>query len=145
MVDLNTKEYKWYMLPIFDNNTTFENSSTKRIFKKSRKLATENNGRVYNSTDCDWREIIYQMALDYFAHNQEDDFLVKIKNNNYIGGEYLFPNGYTGYEQYYTDLQGFWRTLYDIEPEVVRESIGGKYEDVKVDLDPVEGTYKIDK
>ena len=93
----------------------------------------------------DWREIIYQMALDYFAHNQEDDFLVKIKNNNYIGGEYLFPNGYTGYEQYYTDLQGFWRTLYNIEPEVVRESIGGKYEDVKVDLDPVEGTYKIDK
>ena len=93
----------------------------------------------------DWREIIYQMALDYFAHNQEDDFLVKIKDNNYIGGEYLFPSGYTGYEQYYTDLQGFWRTLYDIEPKVVRESIGGKYEDVKIVLDPVEGTYKIEK
>jgi len=38
------------------------------------------------------------MALDYFAHNQEDDFLVKIKNNSYIAGEYLYANGYTGYE-----------------------------------------------
>ena len=23
---------------------------------------------------CDWREIIYQMAIDYRQHNHEDDF-----------------------------------------------------------------------
>ena len=26
----------------------------------------------------DWREIIYQMALDYFKHGQEEDFLYKV-------------------------------------------------------------------
>lgn len=92
----------------------------------------------------DWREIIYQMALDYFAHNQEEDFLITLKNNNYISGEYLYKNGYTGYEQYYTDIQGFWRQLYDTEPEVIRETSGGKYEEVRVDLNQEEGTYKIE-
>ena len=75
----------------------------------------------------DWREIIYQMALDYFAgqgcsennkvylgeENQyltnSDNFLYEVgrRNPNY------YPTGYTGYEQYYTDLQGFWRQLYN--------------------------------
>lgn len=93
----------------------------------------------------DWREIIYQMALDYFAHNQEDDFLNKINENNFIFGEYLYKNGYTGYEQYYTDLQGFWRDLYNIEPTVERETIGGKYEEVQVPNEAEEGTYTLEQ
>lgn len=61
----------------------------------------------------DWREIIYQMAKDYRKHNHEDDFLVRLRDNNYIKGKYLYPDGYTGYEQYYIDLEGFWRQLYN--------------------------------
>ena len=64
---------------------------------------------IYTKTD--WREIIYQMAKDYFKHGQEDDFEIRIAQNN---GDY-YPTGMTGYEQYYTDIQGFWRDLYNPE------------------------------
>lgn len=57
----------------------------------------------------DWREIIYQMARDYYQYNQDDDFLHQIKNNNAA----YYPTGITGYEPYYTDIQGFWRELYN--------------------------------
>jgi hypothetical protein len=30
-----------------------------------------------------------------------------------VEGKHLYPNGYTGYEQYYIDLEGFWRQLYN--------------------------------
>lgn len=61
--------------------------------------------RIYNQ---DWREIIYQMALDYYKHGQEEDFEQRIIENNYP----YYPTGLTGYESYYIDLQGFWRQLY---------------------------------
>lgn len=90
---------------------------------------------------CDWREIIYQMALDFYAHNQEEEYLVDIcDNNKYYEGysEKLispFPIGLTGYEQYYIDMQGFWRELYNPDPEVNYEYKGGLYEEVKVPLE----------
>lgn len=56
----------------------------------------------------DWREIIYQMALDFLAHGHDDDYEIILARNN---PEYV--HGITGYEQYYTDLLGFWRELYD--------------------------------
>lgn len=65
-------------------------------------------GKVYTSDKYDWRELIYQMALDYYAYNQEDDFLHTIAINNFD----YYPTGQTGYEQYYIDLMGFWRQLY---------------------------------
>lgn len=62
----------------------------------------------------DWREIIYQMALDYNKHHHDEDFLIKINNfNTLFDGFQLYPNGYTKYEPYYIDLEGFWRDLYD--------------------------------
>lgn len=64
----------------------------------------------------DWREIIYQMALDYYRNNSKDDFYVKLRENNIveIDGEkvQLYPDGRTGYERYYTDMEAFWRQLY---------------------------------
>lgn len=60
----------------------------------------------------DWREIIYQMATDYYQNNQKDDFHVQISQNN----PEHYPTGITGYEQFYADLQGFWRQLYDPNP-----------------------------
>ena len=80
-------------------------------------------GKIYIDTEYDWREIIYQMALDYYKHNQDDDFNVQLTQNNIEkkdNGELInhYPNGTTGYEQFYIDLQGFWRQLYDPQPSV---------------------------
>ena len=61
------------------------------------------------SEDLDWRELIYQMALDYFKYNHiKSNFtqLIAAANPDY------YPTGITGYETYYTDMQGFWRQLY---------------------------------
>ena len=65
----------------------------------------------------DWREIIYQMAKDYMRNGPDEDFpefekdnflyYVSSKNQDY------YPTGITGYEQYYTDILGFWRQLYN--------------------------------
>ena len=67
-------------------------------------------GVEYSTSTLDWREIIYQMAKDYFQYNHVlDDFIYRVAAANYM----YYPSGYTGYEQYYTDLQGFWRQLYD--------------------------------
>ena len=56
----------------------------------------------------DWRELIYRMAVDYFAHNHDDDFAIQIARRNS-----QYPSGKTGYEQYYPDMLQFWRYLYD--------------------------------
>ena len=73
----------------------------------------------------DWREIIYQMAKDYRKHNHDDDFLVRVRDNNFVNGEYLYPNGYTGYEQYYIDMEGFWRQLYNPDYRTDDPALGG--------------------
>ena len=66
------------------------------------------NGEEYTIEQWDWRELIYQMAQDYYNHNHDDDYEVKLHNLNP-----QFKFGKTGYEQYYTDLLGFWRLLYN--------------------------------
>lgn len=77
------------------------------------------NSVEYTIEDFDWRELIYQMALDYYKYNQLDCYSTRLAeaNKGKHGEESLYQNGYTGYEQYYTDLQGFWRQLYNIAPE----------------------------
>ena len=62
---------------------------------------------TYTSEIYDWRELIYQMALDYYKYNHLDDFEIKVRGVNPH-----FTSGRTGYEQYYIDMQGFWRELY---------------------------------
>lgn len=69
-----------------------------------------------------WREIIYQMAKDYYRYNWMDDFELKIAQVN----PDLYPTGKTGYEQYYIDMQGFWRDNYN--PELYTQ-IEKKYEE----------------
>lgn len=64
---------------------------------------------------CDWREIIYQMALDHNQfHDTMSDFVKQLIDNNRDdnSGNTLYPNGRTFYEQYYADILGFWRELY---------------------------------
>lgn len=97
--------------------------------------------------ETDWRELIYQMALDHNKYGNLDNEnaarqLVKVYNgnsdiiitrekyNNSPGSytnlreislttaikdqnPFFYPSGYTGYEQYYVDLEGFWRQIYN--------------------------------
>ena len=72
----------------------------------------------------DWREIIYQMAQDYKKYNYIDEFPKWLEEANPI-----YTYGKTGYERYYTDIDGFWRTLYQIDFEKVnnQESLSSIY------------------
>lgn len=86
--------------------------SDTELVSYNEKYGTELRGQTsieYKDEDWDWREIIYQMALDYYKYGHLDDFEVKVIQAN---PDY-YPLGTTGYEQYYIDLQGFWRELYD--------------------------------
>lgn len=97
-----------------------------------------------NYKKVDWREIIYQMALDYFKHGQEEDFLYRVQNNNLKmdGLSSYYPEGETGYEAFYTDIQGFWRQLYDPNPDIIYDTEGGYYSEEK-EYEPDGVTYKI--
>lgn len=77
----------------------------------------------YNPEVWDWRELIYQMALDWRKHNNDDDFLLDIAEKNP-----QWPTGKTGYEQYYIDLEGYWRQLYDPNPDM--DTMDIIYEDI---------------
>lgn len=84
-----------------------------RVYCTNPSLVQPTKSPLLEGLNDDWREIIYQMAKDYRKHNHDDDFLIKVRENNIVNGEYLYPTGYTGYEQYYIDLEGFWRQLYN--------------------------------
>lgn len=70
---------------------------------------------TYTTEEFDWRELIYQMAQDYFSYHRLDNFQVKVQEANPA-----MTNGRTGYEQYYTDIAGFWRLLYF--PHIIKKS-----------------------
>ena len=48
-------------------------------------------------------------VLDDEPMTDPDHFLYEVGQRN----PYFYPTGYTGYEQYYTDILGFWRQLYN--------------------------------
>ena len=104
----------------------------------------------------DWREIIYQMALDYFAGQgcsekqplylsggefmiDPDHFLYEVGKRN----PYYYPTGYTGYEQYYTDMQGFWRQLYD--PNYIPDPVYTNGHYTSINVEDGSGYYKKQK
>lgn len=77
---------------------------------------------IYTTEEYDWREIIYQMAEDFYDHHTENDYYIKLQQSN--------PwciNGKTGYEQYYSDMQGFWRQLYNPHPTAYDKDVFGEY------------------
>jgi hypothetical protein len=59
------------------------------------------------------------MALDYRRHYHDTDFLYNIASNNIN----FYPTGITGYERYYVDIEGFWRELYNPNPEPISEYV----------------------
>ena len=115
-------------------------------------ITSEYTGEITNNTKMeDWRELIYQMALDYFAaqggvavdENENlisvDVFLATVAANN----PSYYPTGYTGYEQYYTDMQGFWRQLYNPEPALIYDLIPGHYVLEQIQTSPGTAYYEL--
>ena len=94
--------------PKFPGVDSYEDAIKDQIDKEFQELL--DNGYV---NLVDWREVIYRMALDYRKHYHDDDFLINIAKQNP-----QYPNGKTGYEQYYIDLEGFWQDLYNSNPEI---------------------------
>lgn len=78
--------------------------------------------REYTSEEWDWRELIYQMAIDYQKHSHKDDFLHNIYNAG--KNQQYYPGGITSYENFYLDISSFWRELYNPNP---KESEKDKY------------------
>ena len=76
---------------------------------KPNKYTSIIDGTTYTSDEYDWRELIYQMAVDHHAYSQYDDYIDKLIEAN----PDTCSNGTTGYEQYYVDMISFWRELYE--------------------------------
>ena len=97
--------------PIFPND--MQALVDLKVKEAKQELATIVNlyNKLYTEihTELDWREIIYQMAEDYNKHHLDEDFYWQVGHNN----PYSYPNGVTGYEPYYVDMDGFWRELYN--------------------------------
>lgn len=89
----------------------FKQAKGKKDKDDEEKLIIKLYGLPNEYKYVDWREIIYQMALDYRKYGHLDNFEQKVAEANREYGLYL--DGKTGYEQYYIDLEGFWRQLYD--------------------------------
>ena len=63
--------------------------------------------------ELDWRELIYQMAREYRRYNRTPKELeMKDYTKQLSWRNPQYRSGHTGYEQYYTDMEGFWRSLY---------------------------------
>ena len=101
------------------------------VFKSYEKVWVKHGSEPYSIESYDWREVIYQMALDFYRHNDDPTYPAHLEQQGYI-------NGKTGYEQYYSDLQGFWRQLYNPngDPEVYYKSGPYKYWNKLIHQDP---------
>lgn len=86
---------------------------------KYRTQITGQSSQTYYSQDSDWREIIYQMAKDYYKYAHVlDDFEIRIISSNPND----YPSGQTGYEQYYLDIYSLWRDLYNPDCKIDDEN-----------------------
>lgn len=109
---------RWYFVDITKIPTVDYDTSLAFVKAYNKVLADwekdKNNEALEEQTKyTDWREIIYQMAVDFYKLNEQDDYLTIIGNNN----KDFYPSGTTGYEPFYVDLYSWWRDIYNPEPE----------------------------
>lgn len=139
---IDKKPFRYTQIFVEDNNP--------QIIAYNSKYNTELKGQVNPKTFTvdgsngdeafDWREILYQMALDYYKYNILDDFELRVAAANPID----YSTGRTGYEEYYVDLQGFWRDLYYPGLDGELETISRKKEDLeKVVTDLTASVYGV--
>lgn len=127
-IDIKPKHYKSILVDDKDDNTKIQ------LELYNAKYGTSIRGQEskdYDDKEFDWRELIYQMALDYYKYNFLDDFELRVAAANP-----QFPTGRTGYEQYYIDLQGFWRQLYKPGIQDSIQEITDKINVLKDDIIP---------
>lgn len=113
--------------PAFPTSSSFEDMVADKIEKEYKEYEAQG---ILNYVD--WREIIYQMAKDYYKHNTEDTFEMNIALNN----DLYYPSGRTGYESYYIDLEGFWRELY-------YPGLADEYSTKQADLDELNAKVEV--
>ena len=94
-------------------------------------LKPQSDAKTFIASESDWREVIYQMALDYYKYNFMDDFEIRVAKANPT----LYPLGQTGYEKYYIDINSFWRELYNPELDIKIEEQKKIVSDEKDKLD----------
>lgn len=113
------------------DNNSYQKVSSTAPFNEEETYYIKVPSKTYLDTEYDWREIIYQMAVDYYKHNTEDDFELNIRNNNI---EY-YPSGRTGYEKYYIDIYSFWRDLYNPDAALKKSSVSNTLSEKKQSLE----------
>lgn len=94
--------------PVYYKSIQVDDEELTEYNKKYGFTLTGQDSVVYEADKVDWRELIYQMAVDYRKYNHLDDFELRVAAAN----PEHYPTGKTGYEQYYIDIEGFWRQLY---------------------------------
>ena len=95
-------------------------------------LKSQESRELEANEETDWRYLIYHMALDYNKYGRLSNFEQKLKEGNP-----WVKNGKTGYEQYYTDLVGFW-------PQMCMSDSISKFDKAKYDSMPETLNYYID-
>ena len=105
-IDIKPQQYNSIIVSEFneDDKIAIETYNN----KNNTTLEYQEESSSYAVDIYDWREIIYQMARDYYKYNWMDDFELKVAKANIE----LYPTGRTGYEQYYMDMISYWRDLY---------------------------------
>ena len=97
--------------PWYDKNIATEFQNTEDEIQDEIREYNETYYSYYRTgiiKTNNWREIIYQMAKDYYDNHRKVNYWQII--NEYNNNRYL--NQITTYESFYADLLGFWRQLY---------------------------------
>lgn len=102
---IDTKPTEYTSIFVADNEVSDYNN-------KYKTSLTGQGSTLYSDKDVDWREIIYQMARDYYRYSWMEDFELRVAKANKDNPDSDYSLGRTGYEQYYTDLISFWRDIY---------------------------------
>lgn len=141
---IDTKPQKYTQIIVSDQEVIPYNKQYNTLLtgRPESEIYTYIASNIYQTDDvnkiiyCDWREVLYQMALDYYKYNYLDDFELKVAKANRQHGLYL--DGRTNYEQYYIDLQGFWRQLYYPNINETYEKAQTKVEQLNISVQNME-------
>lgn len=90
-------------------------------------------GVEFTSAMYDWRELIYQMAKDYYKNTNNDEFSAQLAAAN----QEYYPSGKTGYESYYTDVIGFWRDIYNPDSHMEKAILSQQRDQLIADRDNI--------
>lgn len=106
-ITVSEKEAQQYKEKFYPLDTDIQLKAQNSITFDTRTPLRSTNGNTY--VPLDWREIIYQMAQDQYKWGRLGDFEARVAAAN----PDTCPLGKTKYEQYYIDILGLWRKVYN--------------------------------